>query len=134
MDVANIGIEDRKAWGYFGFVQGFRFSDIAYIELQASRDAPLDEADVLAEYDAISDDDYIVENYKPEQVLDAIRKAIKLADENWEEVALCFNIIDPKTKSRSCFRITIRSYWGIRKEATFGIDTTIKKEECNEHD
>ena len=127
--MANIGIEEKKAWGYFSFIQEHRFSDIAYIELQASRDAPLDEADVLAEYDAIDEDAYFYENYKPEKALDAIKKAIELVDENWEEVKLVFHLEDKETKSRSYFDITIRAYWGNRKEITFGIGTTIKKKE-----
>jgi len=131
--VANVGIKEKKAYGYFGFIPDHKHSDIAYIELMASRNAPLDEADTLAEYDAISDDDYIVENYKPEQTLDAIKKAMKLADENWEEVKLVFHLTDPETKSRSYFDIEIRSYWGNRKEVTFGIGMTIKKKERDEN-
>lgn len=126
MGVANIGIKEKKAWGYFNFIQEHRFSDIAYIELQASRDAPLDEADVLAEYDAIDEDAYFYENYKPEQALDAIREAMKLADEGWEEVKLVFYLTDKETKSRSYFSLAVRSYWGNRKEVSFSIGATIK--------
>jgi len=129
MGVTNLGIKEKKAYGYFGFIPNHKYSDIAYIELMASRNAPLDEADILAEYDAISDDDYIVENYKPEQVLDAIKKAMKLADENWEEVKLVFHLTDKETKSRSYFSLAVRSYWGNRKEVSFSIGVTIKKKE-----
>ena len=131
MSVANIGIEEKKAWGYFSFIQEHRFSDIAYIELQASRDVPLDEADVLAEHDAIDEDAYFYENYKPEKALDAIKKAIELADENWEEVKLIFHLEDKETKSHSYFSLTIRSYWGNKKEVSFGIGATIKKKESD---
>ena len=127
MGVANLGIKEKKAYGYFSFIPNHKFSDIAYIELQASRDAPLDEVDVLAEYDAIDEDAYFYENYKPEQALDAIREAMKLVDEGWEEVKLVFHLEDKETKSYSYFSLTIRSYWGNRKETTFGIGVTIKK-------
>jgi len=129
MAVANIGIKEKKAWGYFSFIQEHRFSDVAYIELQASRDAPLDEADVLAEYDAIDENAYFYENYKPENALDAIKKAIELADKNWEEVELVFHLEDKETKSHSYFSLTVRSYLGNKKEVSFGIGATIKKKE-----
>ena len=125
--MANVGIKEKKAWGYFTFVQGHRFSDIAYIELQASRDTDLDEADTLIEYGAIDEDAYFYENYKPEMVLDAIKKAIELADKNWEEVELVFHLEDKETKSHSYFSLTVRSYLGNKKEVSFGIGATIKK-------
>jgi len=121
--MANVGIKEKKAWGYFDFVTGHKYSDISYIELEASRDVPFEDAEVLSEYDAIDDDSYFVENYKPEQALEAFKKVVELVERGWIYVKVVVNLQDKETKSRSYFKF---EYDRELKETSLQIGTTLK--------
>ena len=125
MAVANIGIkENKKAWGYFGFTSGHSYSDNCYIELQASRDVPFEDVEVLVEYDAIDEDSYFVENYKPEQIFDALKKATKLIEQGWIYVELIVHFNDKETKSYAHFSITSRTEF---KEVSIRLGATLRQ-------
>ncbi|WP_456453783.1 hypothetical protein [Thermococcus sp.] len=103
--MANIGIKEKKAWGYFSFINDHKYSDVCYIELEASRYASFDDAEVLSEYDAIDEDDYFVENYKPERTIEALKRALELIEQGWVNVKITFYLVDKETKSRTYFKI-----------------------------
>ncbi len=121
--MADIGIEEKKALGYFGFVTGNRYSDICYIELEASRDVSFEDAEVLSEYDAIDDDSYFVKNYKPEQAFEAFKKAVELVERGWIYVKVVVHLQDKETKSRSYFKF---EYDKELKETALQLGTTLK--------
>ena len=121
--MANVGIKEKKAWGYFSFVTGHKYSDICYIELEASRDVPFEDAEVLSEYDAIDDDSYFVENYKPEQAFEAFKKAVELVERGWIHVKVVVHLQDKETKSRSYFKF---EYDRVLKETALQIGATLK--------
>ena len=122
--MANIGIKEKKAWGYFSFVTRHKYSDICHIELEASRDVPFEDAEVLSEYDAIDDDSYFVENYKPEQAFEAFKKAVELVERGWIHVKVVVYLQDKETRSRSYFKF---EYDRELKETALQIGTTLKE-------
>jgi hypothetical protein len=98
--MADLIFLNGRVEGYFALDKDFHM-----IELEASKEIPWDDAEVLSEYDAISDEDIVYESYRPEQIVEALKKATELLEQGWVHVKLKFIFRDKETKSNAIFII-----------------------------
>ena len=96
---------ENRAMRYFRFPE-----DLHLIELEASRDIPWDDADVLSEYDMIEDEEIVYETFRPEELLSALKKTVKLLEEGWVDVELKISFKDKESSSQAIVVIGRSSY------------------------
>ena len=94
--MADVIFLNGRTEGYFTLKEDFHM-----IELEASKDVPWDDAEVLSEYDAINDEDMIYESYRPNQIVEALKKATELLEQGWVHVQLKLIFKDKETGSHA---------------------------------